>query len=202
MKLLLTSSGLTSKKLGKTFVEMLERKVEESKILVVHTAQKPEHMTYIDITGKEISRTGILLPNIDYLNIAKKNSYPKLLEYDAVYICGGNTYFILDRMRKTGLVDSLKKYVKSGGLYIGVSAGSIIAGDEISIAGWGSEGDVNEIDLRDLTGLGFTDVSVFPHYNNKLKREVDEFEKLKDVKVARIKDTEAIVIRNNKINKI
>lgn len=198
MKLLLTSSGLSSDKLRKAFANLLERKVDESRVLVVHTVKNPKYMIYIDKTGKELSSSGVLLPNIDYLNIAKQNHHPELSEYDAVYICGGNTFFILDRIRKTGLAESLKKYVKSGGVYVGVSAGSIIAGPDIKIASWGSDPDTNDINLKDLTSLGFTDVSIYPHYEDRLKSEVDEFVKLKKYKVGRVKDGEGFLIEGKK----
>lgn len=202
MKLMLTSSGLTSKKLRNSFVGLLEKKVTENKVLVVHTAQKPEHMAFVSSVGNELSEAGILHPNISYLNIAKSNTFPRPFDYDIVYVCGGNTYYILDRIRKVGLDKSLKRFVKNGGVYVGVSAGSIIAGRDISIAGWGSEGDPNDIKLRDLRGLGFTDISIFPHYKAKLRREVDSFAKTVDYPVREIKDKEAIIIKGRTIKKV
>ena len=202
MKLLLTSNGLTSKRLGKEFVRLLEKRVQDSKILVIHTAQKPEHMIFVNEVGEEISKQGILLSNISYVNISGEIPNILLSKYDAVYVCGGNTYFILDRIRKTRLDNSLKRYVKSGGLYIGVSAGSIIAGQNIQIVGWGIEGDSNEISLKDLRGLGFTNIAVFPHYKHKLKREVEEFKSLVDYPVESLKDGEAIIIKDKKVKRI
>jgi len=202
MKLLLTSSGLTSKRLGKEFVMLLKKSVQDSKILVIHTAQKPEHMIFVNEVGEEISKQGILLSNISYVNISGEIPNILLSKYDAVYVCGGNTYFILDRIRKTRLDNSLKRYVKSGGLYIGVSAGSIIAGQNIQIVGWGIEGDSNEISLKDLRGLGFTNIAVFPHYKHKLKREVEEFKSLVDYPVESLKDGEAIIIKDKKVKRI
>lgn len=143
-----------------------------------------------------------MLPNITYLNIARERSHPRLADYDAVYICGGNTYFILNRLRKTGLASSLKRYVLSGGLYIGVSAGSIIAGQDISIAGWGSEGDPNDIKLKNLSGLRLTNITIFPHYKANLRNEIEEFKKTVNSPVEVIKDKEAIVIKDNFKRKI
>ncbi|MEM0465286.1 MAG: Type 1 glutamine amidotransferase-like domain-containing protein [Candidatus Pacearchaeota archaeon] len=142
-----------------------------------------------------------MLPNITYLNICNGNILPSLQGYDAVYICGGNTYYILDRIRKTGLDSSIKKFVRKGGLYIGVSAGSIIAGENIEIAGWGTEGDINDINLKDLRGLGFTKIAVFPNYKSKLKSEVEEFRSNVAYPVESIKDKEAIIILGKNLRK-
>lgn len=202
MKLLLTSDGLSSKKIRGAFVGLLEKKVQENKILVVHTAKTPKHFTYLDEIGKVFSRSGILLPHITYLDIGKEMPRPSLSDYDAVYVCGGNTYFILDRIRKVGLADPIKRFVKSGGLYIGVSAGSIIAGKNIEIAGWGSEGDPNEIGLKDLKGLGLTDIAVYPHYKNRLNKEVADFRLSVNYPVETLKDGAALLIQNKKIKRI
>lgn len=202
MRLLLTSNGLSSKRLGKEFIGLLEKRVQECKVLVIHTAQKPEHMVFVDGAGKEMSKQGILLPNINYANIVKEHPKITLSEYDVVYICGGNTYFILNRIRKTGLDDSLRKYVRSGGVYIGVSAGSIIVGQDISISGWGSEGDLNEINLKDLRGLGFTNIAIFPHYKDKLNKEVADFKLSVDYPVETLRDGEAIIIKGKKVKRV
>ncbi len=202
MKLILTSRGLSTKKLGRAFIGLLERNASESRVLVVHTAQKQEHLLFVDGVGKELSRNGVLLPNINYVNIAGTQPPTSLAEFDAVYICGGNTYFILDRMRKTGLAGSLKRYVRAGGIYLGISAGSIIAGKDISIAGWGIEGDSNDVGLTDLQGLNFTDIAVFPHYKDKLKREVREFMQTVQYPVEVLRDGEALMINGNNHKKI
>ncbi len=202
MKLILTSSGLETPKLRKNFLNMLERRAIEAKVVVVYTAQKPEHLIYVNNVGKELGKIGILYPNVTYLNISSKKSSLSLRDYDVVYVCGGNSFYILDRIRKTGLNRAIRSFVRNGGLYVGVSAGSIIAGKDIEIAGWGSDGDPNEISLRDLRGLHFTDIAVFPHYKTKLKREVKSFKKKVNYPVEAIKDKEAIVIKGRKIRRI
>ena len=50
----------------------------------------------------------------------------KLQQYDVVYLCGGNTHYLLERINATGFHKSLMAYIKDNGLVMGVSAGSII----------------------------------------------------------------------------
>ena len=202
MKLLLTSNGLSSKKLEKVFIGLLEKKVEENKILVIHTAQKTEHLLFVDSVGKEISRTGILLPNITYLNISQDIPKTNLSKYNIVYVCGGNTFFILDRIKKTGLEKFIKSFVKNGGIYVGVSAGSIIVGPDISIAGEGSDGDSNYLNLKNLQGLNLTKFATFPHYKTKLRKEVSEFKGKVNYPIEILKDGEALQIFGGKNKKI
>ncbi|MCM1236738.1 MAG: Type 1 glutamine amidotransferase-like domain-containing protein [Ruminococcus flavefaciens] len=65
---------------------------------------------------------------IDCLNIHKHAGMEleKLHQYDIVYLCGGNTHYLLERINATGFHKSLMAYINGNGLVIGVSAGSLI----------------------------------------------------------------------------
>ncbi len=46
---------------------------------------------------------------------------------EAVFVGGGNTFRLLDRLQRAGLLDALRRKVLEGTPYIGASAGSVIA---------------------------------------------------------------------------
>jgi len=55
-----------------------------------------------------------------------------LAGFDVLYVQGGNTFYLLDRMRRSGADGIIRKLVAAHGtVYCGVSAGSIIAGPDI-----------------------------------------------------------------------
>ncbi len=159
------------------------------------TAEILMSLTIIDI--------GFNIKNIVNFNICRNKSIKNLSnDIDVIYLLGGSTYYILDRLRKLGIDKMIKKFANKGGVFIGISAGSIIAGKDVKIAGWGSEADSNDIGLKDLRGLGLTDIAVFPHYKLKLKNEVKEFREKVDYPVFELRDGEALAIAGNKINKV
>ena len=49
----------------------------------------------------------------------------------AFFVGGGNTFRLLDRMQREGLVDLIRKRVADGAAYLGASAGSVVAGPSI-----------------------------------------------------------------------
>lgn len=59
----------------------------------------------------------------------------------------------------------LRSYVKSGGILIGVSAGSILTTPTIEIAGYGEDADENNVDLKDMKALGLVDFEFAPHWD-------------------------------------
>ena len=49
-----------------------------------------------------------------------------LIQCDAIHLSGGNTYHFLYWLRRRGMLEVLRNYVKNGGVLIGNSAGSIL----------------------------------------------------------------------------
>ncbi len=201
-KLLLTSNGLTSKKINKEFLKLIDRPLGLNRILIIHTANKRKHFRRINRLKKEFSLFGILKGNIFEANINQKIKASKFGNFEIVYVCGGNTFYILDRIRKTGFDKWLEKFVRMNGVYVGVSAGSIIVHNTIEIAGYGSVGDINEIGLKNLKGLGLTKIAILPHFKKRIKKEFDVFKRKVNYPVVYLKDKQALLILSNKTKKI
>ncbi len=85
-----------------------------------------------------------------------------LARYDAVYIGGGNTFFLLQQIRAHHLDRALEEFILSGKAAYGGSAGAIILGYDIASC---AHIDENIIGLTDTTGLdlalGYT---IWCHY--------------------------------------
>jgi len=191
MKLLLTSGGITNNKISNAFLKLVDKKPNELRVLFTHilTTNK-EEVYYINESKKQLLNLGIKEENIRVLNY-NHHFVREDFNVNVVYACGGNTFDILDAMRRSGFTRLIKSFK---GLYIGVSAGSIIAGPSIRIAGWGSEGDKNNIKLRNLKGLKFTKVAVHPHYKEEHESEVNAFKKIVKYPVIAITDEQAILV--------
>jgi dipeptidase E len=191
-KLLLTSSGWGSKKIKRELPKLLDKPIDECKVLVMHTGKfKRKYL-------KALLSPGLSKKNILYANISNKINPNKFKDIDIFYSCGGNTFYILDRVRKTGFDKYIKNFINKGKLYVGISAGSIIVHKTIEIAGWGIEADKNLIGLSDLRGLNITNIAIFPHFKNKLKKEVNGFKKNTPYPIVELKDKQALLILGNK----
>ena len=99
----------------------------------------------------------------------------KLLEMDYIYVTEGNTFEVLDEMRKHDLCDYVREAVHKGASYIGTSAGAVIAGCEITPA---LSMDLNFVQMKEeeMKGLCLFDGVVFPHTERKkLEESVEAF---------------------------
>lgn len=100
---------------------------------------------------------------VDRWSITDKTSdeiEAKLDEYDIIYMCGGNTIYLLQQLQQTGSFDLIKSKVLAGKPYIGTSAGSIVACTKIPAYLEDAEG----IELDDYTGFEFCDLIFVPHW--------------------------------------
>lgn len=191
MKLLLTSDGLKTPELLQQARQALPQAPEDCKaVLISYSAPEEEH--YVQEAKQEIVDLGI--SNIQEVNMRRPVDVGALGQADMIYMCGGNTFNILSKLRETGLFEYVQRQVENGALYVGVSAGSILAGPNIQISGWGSEGDKNDIGLEDLMGFGWTDKIIFPHYRPDLATDVESFEDKFACKVTPLTDTQGIYL--------
>jgi dipeptidase E len=192
MKLLLNSTGFESGKIRSEFLKFFDKGIDDLKVVFLHTSARGFEERFLEEMRKHWVLMGFGLENLNFVDMDKWKK--GVLDFDVVCVCGGNTFYILDRMKKCGVFENVGKAVNEGAVYIGMSAGSIIAGPDIEVSGRGSSPDVNDIDLEDFIGLGFTDKIIIPHYGVDDERDLVEFEKEREVEVVRLRDGEALVV--------
>ena len=54
------------------------------------------------------------------------------MQYDVVYLCGGDTAYLLERVNATGFSKTLMEYIRADGMVIGVSAGSLLFSNNLA----------------------------------------------------------------------
>lgn len=194
-KLLLTSAGLANANITDQFLQLIGKPVSQIKIIFVPTASRSEgELKYVQESKKELLDLGIPETNIKILNLDKAISFEEVKDFDGIYVCGGNTFYLLKKVRETGFDKVIKEFVKTDKLYFGVSAGSILAGPSIDIA---SPFDENDVGLVDLTGLNLTEAVVSPHYQDEEESTLRPFNK--KFSVVPLTDDQALLVINGEI---
>ncbi len=193
MKLLLTSTGLKNQNIHEFFLAQFDVH-ENKKACMFYTVRTEEDRMWLAYYDNEFKSLGLAY---DAVNLSEDVDVSSLHGYDLYYVCGGNTFYILDRMRKTGVDHLLIDEISAGAFYVGVSAGSIIVGPDIAAAGIGNA-DKNDIQLSDLTGLQLTNHIITPHYNEEEERDVDDFKRKRaGESVVTLTDEQAIFVEEN-----
>lgn len=196
-KLLLTSAGLINQNIIKNFLQLLNKPIYQAKIIFIPTAARSsEELKYVNKSKKKLVDLGIIKKNIKTINLNTPINFNDVKNYDACYVCGGNTFYLLKKIRETNFDKIIKEFINDNKLYVGVSAGSILAGPNIDIA---IPFDKNDIDLKNLTGLNLTKIIVSPHYCKKEKIIIDNFKKKSKYKIIPLTDNQALLINNKEV---
>jgi dipeptidase E len=100
--------------------------------------------------------------DIDFEMWREIDPVPQVDQYDAIYIGGGNTYYLRNILNETELSTQIVNYLHKGGIVYGGSAGAIIFGKSI-----GTVMEENDISSTDHSGYGLLgEWSVRCHYSD------------------------------------
>ncbi|MDE7158482.1 MAG: Type 1 glutamine amidotransferase-like domain-containing protein, partial [Clostridiales bacterium] len=86
----------------------------------------------------------------------------KFLKADFIYVGGGDTVFMIEQWKKTGLLDLIRDAYERGVILSGLSAGAICWFDEMY------SDSVVEGEYHIYKGLGWLSGKISPHYNERM----------------------------------
>jgi len=188
----LTSTGLSSKNVYDKFKEIVDSKNLKKVVIITTASSDKENNQYSQLALSQLKSVGFnIIDFYDFENEGLKD----LSQYDVIYVCGGNTFKLMKFAREMNFDKEVESLLKRGGVYIGVSAGSLIIGPSIQIANE-IHPDVNEIGLTDLSGFNIIDLIVFPHYSSEFEEEIKSFESKNNVKIERMTNSQAVLIKD------
>ncbi|WP_390889183.1 Type 1 glutamine amidotransferase-like domain-containing protein [Leptotrichia shahii] len=194
--MILTSSLYESMGIVKKF---LNEKTESKKILFIPTATNvDEYKKYIHLTQKVFEDFGYEVENFDISVFSEETVKEKISETKIIFVSGGNTFYLLQELKKKNLISYLREKIENGLLYIGESAGSVITAPNIEYADIVDDKAL-ATELNDYTGLNLVDFYVVPHFEEEpfveSSRKVVELYKDKlDLKV--INNKEVVLVEN------
>ena len=127
MRVLLTSAGLETVEIQNHFMDMINKDMALTKALFIPTAaQDADAIAVLPKCMNDLLKCGIHDKNIRVYDLHTGMSVEELKQFDIVYLCGGNTKYLLHRINETGFNKVLMEYIHDDGVVIGVSAGSLI----------------------------------------------------------------------------
>lgn len=192
----LTSTGLPVETRN-YFLEILPKKPEELKVAFIPTAADLEtDKWFVKAALDQLTELKFPVTIIDLKDDPFKIKLT-LENSDIIYVNGGNTFYLMEWIRKSGVDKYVKELIDRGKIYVGGSAGAIITGPSIELAGWSSDGDKNEIGLKDFKGLNIVPFAVYPHYTDSDKELFSEKEKTVKYPVIPISNSQAILFQND-----
>ncbi|MEC0301305.1 Type 1 glutamine amidotransferase-like domain-containing protein [Peribacillus frigoritolerans] len=201
-KILLTSNGFFTDLIKQQFLQLIDGDLSNLKATIITTASHKKQNNRFAMKAKD-DLLGFGFKKVDFNDIAFDK--PELLEkYNVIYINGGNPFYLLYHMKKSGADLILKDIAKQNTVIVGVSAGAIILGPNIEVVNYFTP-QINTVNMQNLTALGLTNKAIFPHYDredlfqNNSGRSIEDrlkvFEIINKCSIVRLKDNESLLIQ-------
>ncbi len=191
--LLLTSAGMQVKN---EILKILPRSPKELKLAHITTASKDEkNKDYVQRETETMKELGFQVTEEDIDGLIEQELWNILHDKDVIYVQGGNTFYLLKAIQKSGFEEVAKHLISRGAIYVGVSAGSYVAGPTIEQANWIH--DHNKFGLTDLTGMNLVPFMLFVHYVPEYKDLLQETIPKSKYEYKILTDDQAILVRDD-----
>jgi len=176
--------------------------VKGKTVTFIPTASIVEKVSFFVKSGKKaLEKMGIIVDELEVSTATTDEITKKLTQNDYIYITGGNTFFLLQELRRSGADKIITEQIDLGKIYIGESAGSIVVAPNIEF--------VNAMDsvkkapaLESMDGLRIVEFYPVPHYTNApFKKAVEKIIAAygENLTLQPISNHQAIIIENNDV---
>ena len=135
-------------------------------VTFIPTASIPEKVKfYVDAGRKALQKMGFMVDELDVSAASTEEIAQKLQANNYIYVSGGNTFFLLQELRRTGADALITEQIRLGKYYIGESAGSMIVAPDIDYAK--AMDDCRKAPaLQGYAALHLVDFYPVPHHGN------------------------------------
>ena len=181
--------------------ELLPKPPSELKAAFIPTAGDPySDKGFVYVDREKLVEMGFNVTDIDLKKTDESALEAKLAGVDLVLVAGGNTYYLLDKVRKSGFDKVIKKMLDRGLVYVGSSAGSILCCP--TIEGAKRFDDPNDAPgLTDYSGLNLFGKVIIPHahkekYAKRIKQTTAEMNE-QGLEVITLTDDQAMIVTDD-----
>ena len=190
------------KDVSEQFQSFMKKDLKGKTVTFIPTASLPEKQTFfVEAAKKSFATLGMVIDELELSQATPTEIRQKLESNDVIYVTGGNTFFLLQELKKSGADILIQQQVAGGKIYIGESAGAVVASPNIEYIK--AMDDVKKApELESFQALNLVDISPVPHYASFPFKEVVEniiTNYDTDLKLIPISNKQAILIDGDNI---
>lgn len=146
-------------------------------------------------TWEIVQKLGANITLVQLEDYKDKSILKNIKGKDIIWFAGGVPGYLMYWINRTALDLYLPKILKSGTLFVGSSAGAMVAGKTLDVASWGFVD--GERGAENIKPLGLVNFDIYPHYQDRLYKKIKQ--NYKGKKLYLLKNEESILVDNNKI---
>lgn len=184
------------------FVKSFNHKLKGKKVTFILTASIHEEVNfYVAAAKNSLESHGVIIDELEISTAAPEEIFSKINSNDFIYISGGNTFFLLQELKRTGTDKLLKEQINAGTPYIGESAGAMVLSPAIEYVK--GMDDYSSVALESYIALNLVNFYPLPHYKDFPFEEctekiINEFSEIIDL--VPFSNRQAIVVNGDEFN--
>ncbi|MBI4098315.1 MAG: Type 1 glutamine amidotransferase-like domain-containing protein [Candidatus Levybacteria bacterium] len=137
------------------------------RLAFIKTASEAEEgvLDWLENDRNSLKKVGFKVTDYTITGKTKKQVKSDLKDFDVLFFSGGNTFYLLEKIQQAKCAKVITDFIKKGKIYIGSSAGSLVAGPDIY--------PIKDLDnikkapnIKGYKGLELVDFVIFPHWGN------------------------------------
>jgi dipeptidase E len=136
-------------------------------VVFIPTASLPEKVDfYMEADKKALAKLGLAVGELEVSRASRADIAARMNEADILFVEGGNTFFLLQELKRTGADERIAEHIASGKLYIGASAGSMVLAPNIEYVQLLDDPAAAPQLEGDFSALAQVAFYVVPHFTN------------------------------------
>lgn len=170
------------------------------KMLYITTASKGAPNTaYVERMRDHLKKQNIAYEELDLDGKTPDDLRRALTGKDIVFMEGGNAFYLMNSIRKSGFEAVLKEFLPKCLIYMSACAGTHVATPTLEVANWRQKPDYPTFDVTDLSAMNFVPFLVALHYNPERQNLLDEAAAKAHYPVKKLSDRQAIYIEDGNV---
>ena len=134
-----------------------------NQVLFIPTAGNVEdYRGYIVEALQAFADLGFQVEVLDIAACDRETTQAKIFQSKLLYVSGGNTFYLLQELKKKQLLSLIKEQIADGMVYVGESAGAVITAEDIDYIRLMDDKAVAK-ELNDTEALKEADFYLLPH---------------------------------------
>lgn len=185
------------------FQSFVQEECAGKTVTFIPTASMVEKVNfYVGSAKKAFKKMGIIIDELDISKTPIEVIEEKIINNEYIYMSGGNTFYLLQELKKTGADKLIANLINKGKVFIGESAGSMILAQNIEYVKLMDDCSKGK-ELDNYDSLGVINFSPVPHYTNfpfkkAVEKIITEYSSILDLYP--ITNKQAIIVSDNEVS--
>lgn len=177
---------------------------EKNIVLIPTAANVDDYKEHIDKAKSKLEESGFTIDILDLPTVTENIAREKIEQTPYLYIAGGNTFYLLQELKKKNLLKLIDERVGEGMIYIGESAGGMITSPNIEYVELMDPKELGP-ELTSYDALNLVNFYLLPHEGEfPFTEAVEEMKKKYGNKynMVAINNKEAIIVEGENVKKV